>query len=506
MVSKSGDSHILLYGALVVVVGLIVIVGFRSIVQLNQSAQDAEVLQFITSLDQDAQTLSAKLGSLTQSTYSLPGAVKEVCFADLKASRESIGGVAIRNYPFIERSVDSGADKNVFLVGDNFFESYSVASLNLDDGVMFACINTEGKVLPLALKGSTKGTVLVKDWRVERVLASSATTDIVSADGSATLSVPAGASVSPTLSVEVISHPGYDFLSEAYKFGPSGTVFDPAATLSISFNPAEITVCPPDRAQFVFKLYDDNNQFIEDLHYDSVDCVNHVMAFRLDHFSWGGIAAVQPVQVVVAVENLPSGGSVTANGVACPATLSVQPNTVVYLVAAPATAFSGWSIGSSPVRATASYYYTATSTVMITARFAPRVVSGHGSGTFADPYKLDTLTSTGYSYYTSSPKAEFALPSGKIYYEVDPSAYSSNKNFQFVLKGYNNPFINGVTLTVRNKATGQDILTEQYVSSGWTAIYDRTDSSAFPFSTYKFIMGISNTGPSELAAVWWWAY
>ncbi|MFH0979072.1 MAG: hypothetical protein V1837_07275 [Candidatus Woesearchaeota archaeon] len=391
MVSKRGDSYTVLYCAVVVLVGLIVIFGFRSIVQLNQSAQDVKVLQFITSLDEDAQTMSAKLGALMQSTYSLPGVVKEVCFADLLASPESIGSVDIGNYPFIKRSVESGSGKNVFLVGDKFFGSYSVPSLNLGDGVMFACLNAEGKVLSVALRDSAKGTVLVKGWRVERNLSSSANTDIVSADGSATLSVLAGSSASPTLSIEVIPHPGYNFLSEAYRFGPSGTVFTDHVILAVNFDP---TICPPGPDEYVFRLFDDNNQFVEDIKYDSVDCVNHVMTFKLDHFSWGAIAAVQEAQYTFNVV-INNGGTVmaTVGGNIVPLPLTADFGTVVHLVAGPN--FVGWSTipAGAPFSSANTFYQTLTATGTIYANFrASQTVQpqkGEWYGIMQSAYKMD---------------------------------------------------------------------------------------------------------------------
>ncbi|MFH0979071.1 MAG: hypothetical protein V1837_07270 [Candidatus Woesearchaeota archaeon] len=427
MVSKRGDSYTVLYGVLVVLVGLIVIFGFRSIVQLNQSAQDVKVLQFITSLDEDAQTMSSKVGSLTQSTYSLPMVVNEVCFADLQTSPESIGSALIGKYSFIKRSVESGSGKNVFLVGDKFFDSYSVPSLHLDDGVMFACLNPEAKVLSLDLKGSAKGAVLVKGWRVERTLSTSATTDIVSADSSALMSVPAGASASPTLSVEVISHPGYDFLSEAYKFGPSGTVFDPAATISISFNPAEITVCPPGRAQFVFKLYDDNNQFIEDLQYDSVDCVSHVMTFRLDHFSWGGIAAVQATQYTLNVV-INNEGTVIAKvgGNIVPLPLTADFGAVVHLVAGPN--FVGWSTipAVAPFSSANTLYQTLTATGTIYANFRASGLTGKWASVLANGYKCNVKnTYIGIGYHERGiPGAIDVAPNQITYFIIDPTGYT----------------------------------------------------------------------------------
>ncbi|MFH0979074.1 MAG: hypothetical protein V1837_07285 [Candidatus Woesearchaeota archaeon] len=436
MTLKRGDSHTVFYGALVVVVGLIVIFGFRSIAQMSRSAQDAKVLQFITSLDEDAQTMSSKVGSLTQSTYSLPGAVNEVCFVDLHASPESIGSALIGKYPFIERSVDSGSGKNVFLLGDKFLESYSIPNLNLDDNIMFACVNPEAKVLSLDLKGSAKGAVLVKDWRVERALASLATTDIVSADGSATLSVPAGSSASPMLSIEVIAHPGQDFLSEAYRFGPSGAVFSQPVTLSVSFDSA---VCPPARDEYIFKLFDDNNQLIEDLQYDSVDCVNHVMTFRLDHFSWGGIAAVQtPVSAAqVAINTLNvvinNGGVVMAavggNAVDLPYTGDF--GTVVHLVAGPS--FVGWSNSpaGAPFSSANSLYQTLTSTGTIYANFRASGLTGTWASVLATGYKDNTrftrggIPIGGWGYYLDATPSQVPVAAGgTIYFVIDPNAYT----------------------------------------------------------------------------------
>lgn len=124
---KRGQSQIFVYILGLIIVGLVLFVGYKSLINFNKSGQQLLTIEFERDLADDISKLSkpSEFGSKLKKTYSLPSGFDEICFVDLNSvSLEEV------DKAFVKTSVESGVRDNVFLFGADT-ESFHVDGLKL---------------------------------------------------------------------------------------------------------------------------------------------------------------------------------------------------------------------------------------------------------------------------------------------------------------------------------------------------------------------------------------
>ncbi len=130
-------------------------------------------------------------------------------------------------------------------------------------------------------------------------------------------------------------------------------------------------------------------------------------------------------------------------------------------------------------------------------------VAGPGTGTRADPYKLNVQRiDSGYSF---SDTGIYSLAAGaKIYFEVDPYTYLgvSRTYFRINLKGYNNPNFTFWHMCIE-KTTGNLIFPEGLIPSASYAV-NRLVQEPPDIDLVRYVYAVQNTGSyADRLDVWW---
>ncbi len=136
MSSKRGQAeHAFLYILTIVVVGLIILFGYKAIVNLLDVGSTAQKVRFQKDF-QNAVSQGKSYGRITTHTFAVGDEYTHVCLIDADAIDQagSLAGSNVDNW-LIKDSVESGAPENAFLVEDGgTIEPYIVEALEVVGG------------------------------------------------------------------------------------------------------------------------------------------------------------------------------------------------------------------------------------------------------------------------------------------------------------------------------------------------------------------------------------
>ena len=93
------------------VIGLIVIVGYRGISSILQTADDAAVALFVEEFTRDVQHIGSEPNATQQVTYTLPSSVEQLCVV---GSEKQNTTCSVEQFPLINIAYPAN---NVFLLG-----------------------------------------------------------------------------------------------------------------------------------------------------------------------------------------------------------------------------------------------------------------------------------------------------------------------------------------------------------------------------------------------------
>lgn len=139
--------QIFLYIAAVIVIGLIILFGYRMISSAGKISREAVSSDFQNSLTIDVNSLLGAYGSSTMKSYELPSDYSEICFVDVA----TITPTHLEGYPVIKSSVESGAPDNVFLFGRKKFGSFTITNIRIENFPGFYCVQPTGRIVELNL-------------------------------------------------------------------------------------------------------------------------------------------------------------------------------------------------------------------------------------------------------------------------------------------------------------------------------------------------------------------
>jgi len=159
---KAQVSQIIAYLLAIVIFAMVLVFGYKAVVNIRQQAEQANYLNFQKSLEADIKSIYFDYGSVKKESYSLSG-YKEICFADLEHG-------FINSYPekiisnIIKNSMESKIRKNVFLIGDKI-DSFYIEKINLTNPLSQnpECVPVNNGKLNIKLTGQGDSSLVEKD-------------------------------------------------------------------------------------------------------------------------------------------------------------------------------------------------------------------------------------------------------------------------------------------------------------------------------------------------------
>ncbi len=137
MIAKRGQAqHVFIYILTIVIVGLIILFGYKAIANLLEVGDTAQKVRFQKDF-QNAVAQGRSYGRATMHAFAVSDEYTHICMIDQDAIGQagSLAGSNVRNHPLIIDSVESSAPENAFLVKkDGTIEPYLVETLEVARG------------------------------------------------------------------------------------------------------------------------------------------------------------------------------------------------------------------------------------------------------------------------------------------------------------------------------------------------------------------------------------
>ncbi|MDO8740234.1 MAG: hypothetical protein Q7J54_01525 [Candidatus Woesearchaeota archaeon] len=141
------------------VIGLVMIFGFKAISDLMVKSTEADFIRFKTALERDIGAISTEAGSSELLDLKLPVGYNQMCFVD----DDLIGSPSppANLNPIIKNSISSGIQKNIFLIKSRASaESFYVGKINIPDpdptdsaNPLFLCTDTSSGRVAFRITG-----------------------------------------------------------------------------------------------------------------------------------------------------------------------------------------------------------------------------------------------------------------------------------------------------------------------------------------------------------------
>jgi len=154
--------QIFVYLTALVVVGVIILVGYRAITGLQDNADDVTIVKFQTDMKGSIKSLSNQYGTLRTKKFKLSDEYSEVCFLDNYAFDTAVlMDDVLEDYPLIYDTLDAGVPtSNAFLMNKQarMVQDYSFGELSVSGN--FACFPVKRGVLEIKIEGKGDHVVL----------------------------------------------------------------------------------------------------------------------------------------------------------------------------------------------------------------------------------------------------------------------------------------------------------------------------------------------------------
>ncbi|MAE13498.1 hypothetical protein CMO92_02955 [Candidatus Woesearchaeota archaeon] len=149
MKRKAQMQHVFIYIMVMVVVGGILLVGYGFVKDLLSKGCEAELFSFKTDLQKMTNTYNSH-GSMNIESLNLPCEYTELCFVD----RDSIGSRGFNSpHSYIETSVQSGVDMNIFLVGPSVEPLLFAQKVKLENMESDLCFKAKTGIVKVKFEG-----------------------------------------------------------------------------------------------------------------------------------------------------------------------------------------------------------------------------------------------------------------------------------------------------------------------------------------------------------------
>ena len=286
---KAQAQHALYYIFALLIIGLLILIGYKGTDQVQTRGAETNLLQFETQLRSDLETIQSRYGAYVENTYFLPESFDEICFIDLSKKNELQQSYNIQNeYKIIYDSLVSGSPNAVFALGKEV-KAYDFGTIHLDAYPYYACFKNINGRIKIGLKGEGRATGIFTDFIARTSVSPSQSVTLKSPDEKITLTIPAGLQADgidvEEVSIQlVLPDPNSPFQSETYRFlakDDLGTELDGLFNIPIALS-MQVSQC---RSSLAFNL--DGDRF------PLTNCQDNQATFAILHFSEGGLEDAQ---------------------------------------------------------------------------------------------------------------------------------------------------------------------------------------------------------------------
>lgn len=159
--------QIFIYTLAILIVGVILIFGYKAVTDFRDRADSITLIQFQRSIESSIKSIANQYGTLKTKEFALSNEYREVCF--VRNFEISYGSLPLDSifgkYPIILDAIDpqSGPIKNIFLIKNNkeVAESFDIGKIVVDDaGNPFKCFVVQSSMLKIKIEGKGDHVVI----------------------------------------------------------------------------------------------------------------------------------------------------------------------------------------------------------------------------------------------------------------------------------------------------------------------------------------------------------
>lgn len=150
------QTQVFIYILTLVIVGMIVIFGYKAIASIKKDAERAEIVNLQRDLTSTINTMRSSYGSVKIKEFVLPGELKIFCVVDFTETAETVGGGAIPVYSLVQDAWSSNTANLFFLSESGQFEPFKVEDVVVDSGtstINHFCITSKTGKIRIKLEG-----------------------------------------------------------------------------------------------------------------------------------------------------------------------------------------------------------------------------------------------------------------------------------------------------------------------------------------------------------------
>lgn len=289
------NSKIFTYMLGVVIVGIVLILGYRMINKTTEAGKSAMYESFKNEFEIDVNQIYQEYGSLRKVSYDLPKDITRVCMLDKDNKNEVRSSLSINNYPILKEGLDT--DDNIFVYKEgSFFDSFQIDKIKFNHYPYFKCFDIKNSDINFGIEGMGKKALVLTEFSSSAVTQAGKVTKFSSPDGLVELKIPADSVPEGTeVGIEIMERQGPNQATEVYNFTPSGLEFNPPLELTMKYFPEVLggNDCPNElifkyeyehkSPPFNFKDFKAEHPGVpEDKSVGEINCNTHTAKFYID--------------------------------------------------------------------------------------------------------------------------------------------------------------------------------------------------------------------------------
>lgn len=155
--------QVLIYVLAIVIVSVIMIFGYRSIMEVKNRTDMMLRIEFQKKIESSIKSITSEFGRMRTVDFDLSNEYKAACFVRNDGTT-IMDPTPFEDYPIILDSIDAGnPTKNIFLIKNKkeVAEGFEIGKIRFkDDTEMFKCINVKFSKLTLKIEGKGNYAVI----------------------------------------------------------------------------------------------------------------------------------------------------------------------------------------------------------------------------------------------------------------------------------------------------------------------------------------------------------
>lgn len=159
MYKKSQVSQLFFYLLALFIIGATLIIGVKYIVKIRGQVQNIDLVEFKTSLEDDAEMLSTKYGSWREKSYFVPQGVKQVCFFEIDSNlqKKVCTPQPIEPLDYVMCDAWQTGAQNVMTIPFVLETPINLTNIKIKDEKGFKCFNVVDNKITVVMTGLGNG-------------------------------------------------------------------------------------------------------------------------------------------------------------------------------------------------------------------------------------------------------------------------------------------------------------------------------------------------------------